>query len=894
MKTCTFVICFLLSAIATFAVPPGPDAPSSAKAAAFTLCLEAEDSNGDGPLSSDPNASNGGTRGAQNGPEYFVDYIGSVPTTSRYQVTLRYYAERNSMVNVSVNGGKFFQIELPASHSWNIVSTEYTFEVNLVESSKSTNRIRIQELPGFDIRQDKMCWTEIPGTEWPITCDYTVDPWAVGNPVSYQPGQTVTLDSRCSGSDCDAVSQAWLGNGINSLGAVASFPAPETPGAYTYTLHATRYGCTNAFNVDVTIHVENAASDACDFRIAPTAAASSYEVGATIGLSANCSGGNCDAAQFMWSGNGIMRQGGNIGIDAPSVPGTYTYDLVATKTGCASQTASVTVDVIIPPGCDYQVSASVSTATPACSEQITLGSQCAGPDCNGVRYSWAGGGLNVTGSSVTVPAPSVPGTYTYILIANKEGCRGKTANVSVTTSCNSGPTEPFTACIEAEDSNSDGEITEDPNASNGKTRGMQNGPSYFVEYEVNGVKATGLHQVTLRYYAPQQTGIIISVNGEETAPLAGVGASGSWNVVWAERTFTFMLKEGSNKIRIWSGYGYPLIRQDKLCVTGSGGTGNPQSCDFNITTFVSTTTPACSTTVSAAVSCSGFDCPSVSYQWSGNGLNSVLRSATISPPRANGTYTYTLTASKNACPTVVKTIDITVNGCDNSGPFSACVEAEWSAGNGPTSSDPNASNGQTKGAQNSYDYYVDYYVADVPATGLYPVTLRYYAEADAKVSVSVNGNMALSEVTLPATHTWNIVAREETFWVTLPVGYNMIRIQGLPGAPCRQDKICVASSPGNARVALYEPSPAATDIPVLKTYPNPAPGEFEVAFYLKTGEAGWIRVTDVQGKVWFTRSVTGKGQHEERIRLGHAPAGVYLVQVQKPDLVETQKIVLTH
>jgi len=886
MKTCTFVICFLLSAIASLAT--APVSGEAAKPAPFTICLEAENGNGDGPISPDPNASNGLTRGAQNGGDYFVDYVTNVPSTVRYQVKLRYYAERNSLVNVSVNGGKPFQVELPASHSWNIAWTEHTFEVNLIGS---TNRIRIQELPGYDVRQDKICWTEIPGTEWPVSCDLTVNPWAVGNPASYQPGETVTLDSRCSGADCDAASQAWIGNDINLPGAVVSFPAPATSGDYTYTLYAARYGCPNDTTVNVKIHVQNASAE-CDFQIAP-AAGTTYEVGASMYFTSNCSGGECDEVQFVWSGNGILREGNNIGLNAPTTPGTYTYDLTASKPGCSSKTASLTIQAIIPPGCDYNVSAVVSNATPTCSEPITLSAQCTGPDCAGVRYSWAGGGLNLTGSSVTVPAPSVTGTYNYSLFANKDGCNGKSSAVAVTVSCESTPTEPFSACVEAENSNSDGEITDDPNASNGKTRGTQNGPSYFVEYAINGVKATGPHQVTLRYYSTQLTGITISVNGEETAPLTGLEASGSWNIVWAEKTYNFILKEGSNKIRIWTGFGYPVIRQDKICVTGPGGTGNPPSCDFNITTGLSTTTPACSTSVSAGAACSGFDCQSVSYQWSGNGTNSPFSYATITPPRANGTYTYTLTVSKNACPPVVKTFDITVNSCESSGPFSACAEAEWALSNGPTSSDPNASNGQTRGAQNNYDYYVDYYIADVPVSGTYPVTLRYYAESNAQVSVAVNGNIAHAAAWLPATNSWNIVAREETLYLTLPAGNNTIRIQGLPGAPVRQDKICVGNIQSNARLAVPEFNATQTDTPLLQAYPNPAPGEFKASFHLKTGEAATIRVTDIQGKVWHTRHVSGKGSHEERITLSNAPAGIYLLQVKKPDSVETKKILLT-
>ncbi|MBO9612836.1 MAG: T9SS type A sorting domain-containing protein [Dyadobacter sp.] len=699
MKTFTLVICFLLSAIASYAAGRTTAEP-------FTICLEAENADGNGPISPDPNASNGLTRGARDSSAYWVTYQTDVPITGKYLITLRYYAEQDSPVNVAVNNGTATQVNLPASNSWNIVWREHTFEVDL---HAGNNWIRISELPGYNVRQDKTCWTE------------------------------------------------------------------------------------------------NGPSD---------------------------------------------------------------------------------------PNCDFDVTASVSDPTPQCSESITFTANCSGP-CDGVTYDWSGGGLNFSGQSVSVPAPNVGAAYNYFLTASKEGCGPMTSKVLVTVSCDPTPTGPFSTCVEAENSNSDGEVTDDPNASNGKTRGTQNGPSYFVEYQIDGVKVTGPHQVTLRYYSTQPTGIAISVNGEETAPLTGLAASGSWNVVWAEKTYNFTLKEGSNKIRIWSGFGYPVIRQDRICVTGSGGTGNPPTCDFSIEVGASTLTPACSTTVFVGAGCTGADCPSVSYQWLGQGMNSTFASATILPPYTNGTFTYTLIATKNACAPVVKTLDITVSNCGPSGPFNVCTEAEWSASNGPTTSDPNASNGQTKGAQNNYDYYVEYYVPDVPVSGLYPVTLRYYAEPNAQVSVSVNGNVAIPALQLPPTYSWNIVWREETFYVNLPVGNSKIRIQGLPGAATRQDKLCVRNVQNNARMAVPELVQGQSDTPALQAYPNPATGEFKALFNLKTGEAATIRVTDVQGKIWHTQGVKGKGAHEERIKLDNAPAGIYILQVKKPDSVETKKILLT-
>ncbi|WP_353719555.1 hypothetical protein [Dyadobacter sp. 676] len=311
MKTCTLVICLLLSALGVYATAPADgDAGTASKVAAvaepFTICLEAENANSDAPVSGDPNASNGEARGAQNTWDYFVEYQTDVPTAGKYLITLRYNAEQDSPVNVSINAGTSTQIVLPASYSWNIAWKEHTFEVDLPAGN---NRIRIKELPGYNVRQDKVCWTE---------------------------------------------------NG------------PSDP--------------------------------VCEFEIAPSTAAR-YELGDDMAFFANCSGANCDEVTFTWTGNGILRYGNIIGLKTPSVPGTYTYDLFATKSGCSNKTGSVTVEVVITPGCDYNVSASVSNATPQCSEPITLSAQCTGPDCDGVRYSWGGGGLNVSGQSITVPAP---------------------------------------------------------------------------------------------------------------------------------------------------------------------------------------------------------------------------------------------------------------------------------------------------------------------------------------------------------------------------------------------------------------------------------------------------------------------------------------------------------
>lgn len=124
---------------------------------AFSQCLEAESMSGaNGPVTSDPNASNGQTRGAENQFNHFVDYMVNVPSVGLYQVTMRYYSSVAPVVSVTVNGGNAQSISLPNSGSWNITYTDYTFAVNL---NAGASIVKIAGTGGGSCRQDKICVT---------------------------------------------------------------------------------------------------------------------------------------------------------------------------------------------------------------------------------------------------------------------------------------------------------------------------------------------------------------------------------------------------------------------------------------------------------------------------------------------------------------------------------------------------------------------------------------------------------------------------------------------------------------------------------------------------------------------------------------------------------------
>jgi len=131
-----------------------------AAANAFSQCLEAELMSGaSGPVTSDPNASNGQTRGAENQYNHFVDYPVNVPAAGLYQMTLRYYSSSAPVVAVTVNGGNAQSISLPNSGSWNIAYTDYTFALNL---NAGASTLKIAGTGGGSCRQDKICVTGDP------------------------------------------------------------------------------------------------------------------------------------------------------------------------------------------------------------------------------------------------------------------------------------------------------------------------------------------------------------------------------------------------------------------------------------------------------------------------------------------------------------------------------------------------------------------------------------------------------------------------------------------------------------------------------------------------------------------------------------------------------------
>jgi hypothetical protein len=201
------------------------------------------------------------------------------------------------------------------------------------------------------------------------------------------------------------------------------------------------------------------------------------------------------------------------------------------------------------------LSASPSTIVSGANTQVTLSAS----GCSGGTITWSHS-LG-TGTSKTV-SPTTSTTYTATCSIGS--CTSSAASVLVTVTPGT-----FNQCVESENATGTGSITNDPNASNGSTRGDEFDYNKYVDYVVTGVPAAGNYTLTLQYYAANDANITVKV-GSGTAQPYTLTATHSWNIVHTTRSITVALAAGSNTIRI-QGTGGGSCRQDKICVSNNSG-----------------------------------------------------------------------------------------------------------------------------------------------------------------------------------------------------------------------------------------------------------------------------------------------------------------------------------
>lgn len=532
----------------------------------LNVCLESENMNGTGSITDDPNASNGYTRGDQGDYNKYVDYVvSSVPSAGNYTATLTYYSSAAPTVSVSVNGGSPTTVNLANSGSWNIVSTTQSFTVPLIAGS---NTIRILGTGGGSCRQDKLC---VVGTG--SGCSTPAAPTLSASPSTIT---TTGGSSTLSASGCSGGTITW------STGATGNSISVTPSSTTTYTATCSIGSCVSPVaSVTVNVNVSSGGgSNPCNLVNQATIGtwnglsvqARQYTVnGSTAWIIVTAVPGSSVDKHFPRGANFASRSDitwTNGAVDSACFAGGGTTwggltkpSGITTPSGYAAGTE--------PDGAQYfyqsctapsapTLSASPSTIVSGANTQVTLTAS----GCSGGTITWSHG-LG-SGTSKTVSPTS---STTYTATCSIGSCTSNAASVLVTVTAGT-----FSQCIESENATGTGSITNDPNASNGSTRGDEFDYNKYVDYVVTGVPVAGNYTLTLQYYAANTANVSVKV-GSGTPQAVTLTATHSWNIVHTTQSVTVALAAGSNTIRI-QGTGGSSCRQDKICVSNTSGSSS--------------------------------------------------------------------------------------------------------------------------------------------------------------------------------------------------------------------------------------------------------------------------------------------------------------------------------
>ncbi|GAB3572493.1 hypothetical protein GCM10027578_32210 [Spirosoma luteolum] len=312
------------------------------------------------------------------------------------------------------------------------------------------------------------------------------------------------------------------------------------------------------------------------------------------------------------------------------------------------------------PTCDFNVGAVTPTGnnTFSCNASVQLLITCSGANCDNVNYSWSGNGLSASVPNPTFNAPSANGTYTYTVTASRSGCNAKTATINISVSGCGGGT-PTNTCIDYSPQCS-GNIQE------------------IAPFQLN-VATPGRYPLTISYRSQEKSvDAVVRVNGEsQTVRFNQTGVNTYATVTTASFNFN-----ANNTVGISSGNDGGYICVNRLCLGGDGG-NTTQNCNFSVSAAPNdgNTNRSCGSGVTLNANCSGTNCDNISYSWSGNGLSASGASTSFNVPTSNGSYTYTVIASRPGCSNQTATTTVNVNGCSDTPAGSCTTFSEVCSGN---------------------------------------------------------------------------------------------------------------------------------------------------------------------------------------------------------------------
>ncbi len=473
-------------------------------------------------------------------------------------------------------------------------------------------------------------------------------------------GSTLNLTASSAG----ATSYSWTGpNAFASGSQNPSIVGATTAASGTYSCTATGPGgCTSTIaTIAVTVNAIPAA---------PTLGSNSpICAGATLNLTATSAG----ATGYTWTGPNAFASG----VQNPSIIGATTaasgtYSVTATKAGCTSPQATITVVVNpVPPA------PTVGSNSPICAgATLNLTATSAGA----TGYSWTGPNAFASG----VQNPSIVGATTaasgtYTVTASAAGCTSSQATIAVVV--NATPPAPTLGSNSPICAGSTLNLTA---TSAGATSYSWTGPNAFVSGSQNPSIA-GATTAATGTYTCTATGpggctsaiatIAITVNAIPAAPTTGsnspICAGATLNLTATSAGATGYSWTGPNAFA--SGVQNPSIVGATTAASGTYTvTANKAGCtspQATITVVVNPVPPA-PTLGSNSPICAGStlnltatSAGATGYSWTGpNAFVSAAQNPSIpgATTAASGTYTCTATGP-GGCSSAIATIVVTVN-----------------------------------------------------------------------------------------------------------------------------------------------------------------------------------------------------------------------------------------
>jgi len=254
----------------------------------------------------------------------------------------------------------------------------------------------------------------------------------VAQPASIARGEASSLTCEASDPDGDTLTYSWTSTGgsISGTGSTVTWTAPATVGTYTVTVSVSD-GKEGTATRSVSITVTNRNPEISGLTATP----STVDSGGSSTIKCTASDPDGDTLIFdSWTctGGSISGTGGTVTWTAPSTFGIYTVTVTVRDGNGGTVTRSVGITVT-----NHNPEISILAATPT--SVVTGGSStvkctASDPDGDTVTFSWTytGGSISGTGSTVTWTAPATPGVYTVTAIVSDGKGGTVTRSISIT------------------------------------------------------------------------------------------------------------------------------------------------------------------------------------------------------------------------------------------------------------------------------------------------------------------------------------------------------------------------------------------------------------------------------------------------------------------------------